>query len=171
MSNLDAYSKIDRFALSDGQKQAIWDFFGGSCWQISDFLGDLLNIADSGCISQKDFEELLYKKLVSSRSMFVEYATIIPKKRVLLKEMANVVLKKRAFTVDDIAALVDQGVWQAEALIHELNSLVRKNFLSYAPPRAEYALQGRSMELGLEAYDKMLDQRTLKIPGRKKGAF
>jgi predicted AAA+ superfamily ATPase len=38
LSNLDAYSKIDRFALSDGQKQAIWDFFGGSCWEISDDL-------------------------------------------------------------------------------------------------------------------------------------
>jgi len=45
LNNLNAYSKIDRFVLSDGQKQAIWDFFGGSCWEISDFLGDLLNVA------------------------------------------------------------------------------------------------------------------------------
>ena len=30
LSNLNAYSKIDRFVLSDGQKQAIWEFFGGS---------------------------------------------------------------------------------------------------------------------------------------------
>ena len=171
LGNLEKYSKIDEFILDDDQIEAIWDFFGGSCWEISNFLGNLLNIADSGRISQKNFEELLHKKLISFRSMFVEYATIIPKKRALLKEMADVVSKKQAFTVEDIAALVDQGVWQAEELIHELNSLVRKNFLSYAPPRAEYAIQGRSMELGLEAYDKMLDQRTSKIPGRKKGAF
>jgi hypothetical protein len=44
-------------------------------------------------------------------------------------------------------------------------------YVDKTPFGAEYALQGRSMELGLEAYDKMLDQRTLKIPGRKKGAF
>ena len=171
LGNLEKYSKIDEFILDDDQIEAIWDFFGGSCWEISNFLGNLLNIADSGRISQKNFEELLHKKLISFRSMFVEYATIIPKKRALLKKMADVVSKKQAFTVEDIAALVDQGVWQAEELIHELNSLVRKNFLSYAPPRAEYAIQGRSMELGLEAYDKMLDQKTSKIPGRKKGAF
>ncbi len=171
LGNLEKYSKIDEFILDDDQIEAIWDFFGGSCWEISNFLGNLLNIADSGRISQKNFEELFHKKLISFRSMFVEYATIIPKKRALLKEMADVVSKKQAFTVEDIAALVDQGVWQAEELIHELNSLVRKNFLSYAPPRAEYAIQGRSMELGLEAYDKMLDQKTSKIPGRKKGAF
>ena len=30
LSNLNAYSKIDRFVLSDGQKQAIWEFFGSS---------------------------------------------------------------------------------------------------------------------------------------------
>ena len=64
--------------------------------------------------------------------------------------------KKRAFAVEDLAALVEQGGWRAEELIDELNSLVRENFLSYAPPRAEYALQGRSMELGLDAYAKMI---------------
>jgi uncharacterized protein len=41
------------------------------------------------------------------------------------------------FVLDDSqrAALVEQGAWGAEALIDELNSLVRKNFLAYAPPR------------------------------------
>ena len=61
--------------------------------------------------------------------------------------------------VEDLAGLVEQGLWGAEALIDELNSLVRKNFLAYAPPRAEYALQGRSMELGLDAYVKMIGER------------
>ena len=62
----------------------------------------------------------------------------------------------QAFAVEDLAALVEQGVWRAEELIDELNSLGRKNFPAYAPPRAEYALQGRSMELGLDAYVKMI---------------
>jgi len=157
LSNLNAYSKIDRFVLSDGQKQAIWDFFGGSCWEISDFLGDLLNVSQQRSVPDTGFEELLSEKLIFFRSMFVEYATIIPKKRALLQEMGRVIgNKKRAFAVEDLAALVEQGGWRAEELIDELNSLVRKNFLSYAPPRAEYALQGRSMELGLDAYVKMI---------------
>ena len=158
LNNLNTFSKIDRFILNDQQKQAIWDFFGGSCWEISDFLGELLNVSDNGRIANQDFQELLQKKLILFRSMFVEYATIIPTKRALLQEMGHVVGNKRAFVVEDLASLVEQNVWQAEALIGELNNLVRKNFLSYAPPRAEYALQGRSMELGLEAYVKMIEQ-------------
>ncbi len=158
LNNLNTFSKIDRFILNDQQKQAIWDFFGGSCWEISDFLGELLNVSDNGRIADQDFQELLQKKLILFRSMFVEYATIIPTKRALLQEMGHVVGNKRAFVVEDLAALVEEKAWEAEALIGELNNLVRKNFLSYAPPRAEYALQGRSMELGLEAYVKMIEQ-------------
>ena len=47
LSDLKTYSEIDQFLLNDHQKQAIWDFFGGSCWEISDFLGELLNVLDS----------------------------------------------------------------------------------------------------------------------------
>ena len=156
LSNLDRHSKIDRFVLNGRQRQAIWDFFGGSCWEISNFLGNLLNFAKNGRILDDEFDRLLEKKLIFFRSMFVEYATIIPKKRALLREMGHVVGNKRDFAVEDLAALVEKGAWKAEELIVELNSLVRKNFLAYAPPRAEYALQGRSMELGLGAYVKMI---------------
>ena len=158
LNNLNTFSKIDRFILNNHQKQAIWDFFGGSCWEISDFLGELLNVSDNGRIADQDLQELLQKRLILFRSMFVEYATIIPTKRALLQEMGHVLGNKRSFVVEDLAGLVEQNVWQAEALIDELNNLVRKNFLSYAPPRAEYALQGRSMELGLEAYVQMIEQ-------------
>ena len=154
LSHLDMYSKIDQFVLNDRQREAIWNFFGGSCWEISNFLGNLLNIAKNGQVLDDEFDGLLKKKLIFFRSMFVEYATIIPKKRALLQEMGRVVGNKRAFAVEDLIALVEQSVWEAKELIDELNNLVRKNFLSYAPPRAEYALQGRSMELGLEAYVK-----------------
>ena len=80
------------------------------------------------------------------------------KKGHCFKRWGRVVGNKQAFAVEDLAALVEQGVWKAEELIDELNSLVRKNFLAYAPPRAEYALQGRSMELGLEAYVEMIGE-------------
>lgn len=168
LSNLDRYSKIDQFVLNDRQRQAIWDFFGGSCWEISNFLGNLLNIAKNGQILDDEFDGLLKKKSIFFRSMFVEYATIIPKKRALLQEMGRVVGNKQAFAVEDLAALVEQGVWKAEELIDELNNLVRKNFLAYAPPRAEYALQGRSMELGLEVYVKMIGEGRKSEDGRRK---
>ena len=158
LSNLNAYSKIERFVLSDGQKQAIWDFFGGSCWEISDFLGDLLNVSQQRSVPDTGFQELLNEKLIYFRSMFVEYATIEPEKEQLLLKIAELITGNpaRGFTFNELRLLVEDDIWSISALKDELNSLVRKNFLSYAPPRAEYALQGRSMELGLDAYVKMI---------------
>jgi uncharacterized protein len=167
LSNLDTYSKIDRFILSDDQKQAIWDFFGGSCWEISDFLGDLLNIVKNGRILDDEFNRLLEKKLIFFRSMFVEYATIEPEKEQLLFKIAGLIVDNPAkgFTFSELRSLVEDDIWSISALKAELNSLVRKNFLAYAPPRAEYALQGRSMELGLDAYAKMIS------PGGEKSGY
>ncbi len=167
LNNLNTFSKIDRFVLNDQQKQAIWDFFGGSCWEISDFLGELLNVSDNGRIADQDFQELLQKKLILFRSMFVEYATIEPEKEQLLLKIAALITHNTAkgFTFNDFRSLVEDDIWSISALKAELNSLVQKNFLSYAPPRAEYALQGRSMELGLEAYVKMIERNRLTIQG------
>ena len=101
---------------------------------------------------------MLQNKLVFFRSMFVEYATIEPEKEQLLLKIAALISINQAkgFTFNELRSLVEDNIWSISALRAELNSLVRKNFLSYAPPRAEYALQGRSMELGLLAYVKLI---------------
>ena len=158
LSDLKTYSKITDYVLNNRQRQAIWDFFGGSCWEISNFLGNLLNIAHKGQVLDDEFDEMLQNKLVFFRSMFVEYATIEPEKEQLLLKIAALISINRAkgFTINELRSLVEDNIWSISALRAELNSLVRKNFLSYAPPRAEYALQGRSMELGLLAYVKLI---------------
>ncbi|SLM27592.1 hypothetical protein MTBBW1_1040049 [Desulfamplus magnetovallimortis] len=161
LANLEKYSKIDEFVLTDFQKQVMWDFFGGSCWEISNFLGHLLMKVENARVSDKDFHDILEVKRIACRSMFAEYATIIPKKRALLKEIAKVLEHKRVFTPDDIVALVEQEIWQPDDMIDELNRLVQRNYLSYAPPRAEYALQGRSMEIGICAYVEMISSRQI----------
>ena len=158
LSDLKTYSKITDYVLNNRQRQAIWDFFGGSCWEISNFLGNLLNIAHKGQVLDDEFDEMLQNKLVFFRSMFVEYATIEPEKEQLLLKIAALISINQAkgFTFNELRSLVEDNIWSISALRAELNSLVRKNFLSYAPPRAEYALQGRSMELGLLAYVKLI---------------
>lgn len=95
-----------------------------------------------------------------SRSMFAEYATIIFKKQLLLRGIARAVKDGPAFVPEDLIGLVVRGVWSGEELLKELVELVRRNFLSYAPPRAEYVFQGRSMELGLEAYVREMERRS-----------
>ncbi len=158
LSDLKTYSKITDYVLNNRQRQAIWDFFGGSCWEISNFLGNLLNIAHKGQVLDDEFDEMLQNKLVFFRSMFVEYATIEPEKEQLLLKIAALISINQAkgFTFNELRSLVEDNIWSISALRAELNSLVQKNFLSYAPPRAEYALQGRSMELGLLAYVKLI---------------
>jgi len=161
LGDLALYSRIDQFVLNDGQKQAIWDFFGGSCWEISDFLGDLLNAAENNRIPENDFRELLQRKRQLFRSMFMEYATIEPEKEALLTKMNELIGGRpgRGFVFADFRSLVDDGIWTVKGLKDELTALVRSNFINYAPPRAEYALQGRSMEIGLAAYVKMLERK------------
>ena len=157
LNNLDTYSEIDQFDLNHEKQQKIWDFFGGSCWEISDFLEILLNAAKNKTIADDDFDSLLQEKLFNFQSMFMEYATIEPEKEQLLLKISNLIRDKpgKGFVFNELRSLIDTSIWTISTLRTELNSLVRKNFLSYAPPRAEYALQGRSMELGLEAYVKM----------------
>jgi hypothetical protein len=39
-----------------------------------------------------------------------------------------------------------------QSLLEEINNLVRNNYLYYNPTLAQYKMQGRSMEIGLERY-------------------
>ena len=48
--------------------------------------------------------------------------------------------------------LVDKGFYTEDGLREELNHLVRQNYLYYNPTLAEYKLQGKSMEIGLDRY-------------------
>lgn len=91
LGNLEVYSKIDQFVLSESQKKAVWDFFGGYCWEISDLLGDLLNVAGDSKISEEAFREMLQKRREYFRSMFMEYATIELEKEQLLIKMGELV--------------------------------------------------------------------------------
>lgn len=158
LGDLPGYSRIDRFTLTEEQKEGIWNFFGGSCWEISSVLGDLLPLAEDGMIPDDRFKKLLAERTVAARSMFMDYVTIDPQKERLWLRVATLAQHTpgTGFTVSDLRPLVQDGTWSLAELREELHTLVRNNFLSYAPPRAEYALQGRSMEHGLSAYIRTL---------------
>ena len=52
-----------------------------------------------------------------------------------------------------LGRLLEQGFYaDRKALLEELNHLVRNNYLYYNPTLAEYKLQGRSMEIGLNRF-------------------
>lgn len=155
LANLQTYSRIDSYVLTRQQQQAIWDFFGGSCWEISNFLGELLIKANNQKIDHEDFDELLETRRVAARSLFEEHATLDPPREAFWMTVADIIHDhpQKRFKLKDLAPLVADTTWSQADLKKELAELVRQNFLSYAPPQAEYALQGRSMEEGLLAFD------------------
>jgi len=158
LNDLAGQSKIKAFTLSDSQIEAIWDTLGGSCWEISAFLGDLLRVAEDGQIGAENLTELVEKKKITTRSMYEDYAGLDPRKIGLLRKLSQIILVKSLVKLRDLAGLVEDGLYTEADLRKELSELVRQNFLAYNPVTAEYTVQGRSMEHGLRMFVEMMDE-------------
>ncbi len=152
LKNLKKESHICDYVLSDAQQEKTWQSFGGSCWEISDFLGELLGFAENGAVNETDFERIVQKRLIAARSLYKEYAGLFKHKRALFQEIHTKADQKKSFEETDLSKLIEKKLYSEIELRTELNNLVRHNFLSYNPTTAEYAIQGRSMEIGLEMY-------------------
>ena len=160
LDNLARESNITKYRLTGQQIDRIWNTFGGSCWEISRVLGDLQMVAEEGSVPDAAFEKVLDRKLIQARSMFADWASLYQDKRRLLREISRAVREKGPFMEDDLAVLVDAGVYEVKALRDELGELVSQNFLAYNPVTAEFTVQGRSMEIGLARYMEMIEKRS-----------
>ncbi len=158
LDDLDESSKIKKFTLTDFQKEQIWNTLGGSCWEISAFLGDLLCVAHDGNIGEEDFADLIEKKKITTRSMFVDYAGLFKDKRQLFFTIHAVAANGR-FEEIDVESLITEGVYDEKGLRQELSELVRQNFLAYNPVTAIFSLQGKSMEHGLRMFVEKMQKR------------
>jgi len=157
LNNLEKESNIKDYSLSEKQKKSIWENFGGSVWEISAFLGDILAKAAKGKVSDKDFEEIINKKLIETRSLFVDYAMFSKKRKNLFLEINKIInnLKKSKFESKNLENFLEKEFYTEEELKGELKELIKQNFISYDPTTAEYKIQGSSMEIGLKMYAKM----------------
>ena len=158
LNDLAGQSKIRAFTLSDPQVEAIWDTLGGSCWEISAFLGDLLRVAEEGQIGADNFQELVEKKKITARSMYEDYAGLDLCKIGLLRKLSQIISVKSQIKLRDLAGIVEDGLYAEADLRKELSELVRQNFLAYNPVTAEYTVQGKSMEHGLRMFVEMMDE-------------
>ncbi len=164
LSDLKKYSKIDSFVLTEDQKNAVWDFFGGSCWEISNFLGKLLTRGNKGRIPQHEFDKLMQDYLMTQANGFEDRIGLDGRQQKLWKTIAAIIPTRPSFKLRDLGELVTGQVWTEAELRQELGDLVRYNFLSYAPPQAAYALQGTSMEHGLFRYLDLLEKENTDHP-------
>ena len=155
LNNLEKESAIKKFTLTPEQIDRTWENFGGSCWEISRFLGDILMRAENGRVANEAFEDEIHKTLIQMRSLYVDYA-FTRQRQVLLSAIRKAWLKGPRFTFGDVQVNLQEGIYEAVPLRDELNNLVRQNFLAYNPVMAEYTIQGRTMELGLTMYVEMM---------------
>lgn len=155
LGDLEKHTNITTFSLTEPQKEAIWQTFGGSCWEISAFLGDLLLEAEDGAITTERFNSVLRKKQIAARSLFEEYAGLNAQKTQLFKSINNIHSKNNRLKLTDLKELMQNEFFTENQLRAELGELVRQNFLAYNPVIAEYKLQGKCMEIGLNMFVKM----------------
>jgi AAA+ ATPase superfamily predicted ATPase len=153
LNNLAKESNIKEFTLSGSQIEYIWDHFGGSIWEISSLLGDFLKACRDGKVDDREMEKIIEGYIVQAKSYFKEYAGLDDSRAALLREINTHIQNKGIFEELDLRPLLENKHYRnRQALQEELNNLVRNNYLYYNPTRAEYKLQGKSMEIGLARY-------------------
>ena len=156
LSDLQSTSNIFDYSLSERQIASIWDALGGSMWEISALLGDLLLLAENGSVADDKLEALIAKKTTAAWALFEDYAGYDQRARALFIALDSAksaaAAGRIAKSASSLVALVDNGLYSPEELEAAMGELVRHNFISFDPTTASYSVQGRCLELGLQRY-------------------
>jgi len=159
LNNLEKESKIKDYSLSQAQIEYVWEHFGGSIWEISNLLGKFLSVCRDGKVPDEEVQKITAKYMVQARSYFEEYAALDTSRTELLREVLDSIRSVGCAKEAYMERMLRENFFQdKDALQKELHYLVRQNFLYYNPTLAEYKLQGRSMEIGLEMYLREVDK-------------
>ena len=157
LNNLKKESAITKYTLTSGQVDRIWEIFGGSCWEISRFLGDILMRAAEGKVPDSVFEEEQKKVLIQMRSLFEDYS-YTPKRKAIFHAVHAAMQTDSRFSRSQVFAKLAEPICDEKELYEDLGELVRQNFLAYNPVTATYMVQGRTMEIGLAMYVEMIKE-------------
>jgi len=133
--DLQKYSKIKDYTLTEEDAGKIWDSLGGSMWEIQDLLNDLFNTPIDEALS------LYIKKL---RGMIAYYIGADDKKEKILRLFLD---KDNANIKDFIHAGIKK-----EEVETVLRDMVRNNILYFDPTEAVYYPQGKSYHQAIRLY-------------------
>lgn len=129
--NLEKYSKIKTYKLTNNDAEKIWDTVGGSMWEIQDILSRLFS---------KKLEEITSLYIKKIRNLIVDYV-VKPEKSEIEKLLRH---------------FIDQDELSKEEINPEeeklLRDLVKQNILYYDPTEAKYYPQGKSFQNGIRLY-------------------
>jgi len=137
--NLEKYSKIKDFTLTEGDVEKIWEVLGGSMWEIQDLLSQLFENSLDESLS-------LYKKKIQG---FIAYYTGFNSDK---KEIFKLMSKRGKVTYRELEKLGIDG----STLEAVLQDMVRNNILYFDPAEATYYPQGPSYHWGIKLFCKTL---------------
>jgi AAA+ ATPase superfamily predicted ATPase len=146
--DLEKYSKIKEYTLTEKDAEKIWDTVGGSMWEIHDILNNLFD---------KPIEKVLtlHKKKMKG---IIDYYVMFDKKR---RDVLRIVREKKILRHAD-TDLENLGIEPRE-LKELLKDMVRNNILYFDPLEAVYYPQARSYQWGMRLYFDSLAGRKKRI--------
>jgi AAA+ ATPase superfamily predicted ATPase len=133
--NLEKYSKIKDYTLTEEDAEKIWDVVGGSMWEIQDILTELFDVPLDEVLN-------LYKKKM--RGIIAHYIGADDSRE---RAFALFREKDRAEIKDFVKAGVSKD--QVDELLRDA---VKNNVLYFDPTEAVYYPQGKSYEWGIKLY-------------------
>ncbi|HPJ15960.1 MAG TPA: ATP-binding protein [Spirochaetota bacterium] len=138
LSNLEKYSKIKDYILTEKEIQKVWDTLGGSCWEIQSLLSDFFD---------DEVEKVCEEYKIKMKNLIADYIKLSSlKNKILNKFVLKIFNKYVDFSDTDLP----------ENKIEELLSdMVHNNILYYNPTTAEFYPQGKSLEWGIKLYFKI----------------
>jgi hypothetical protein len=129
--NLEKYSKIKDYSLTEEDAEKIWDIVGGSMWEIQDILSNLFRLPLDEAIAS--FKEKM-------RSLIVDY--VVKPEREKIEKLLRLFLHSDELLKEKVTA-------NDEILLRDM---VRQNILYFDPTKAKYYPQGKSYHHGIRLY-------------------
>jgi AAA+ ATPase superfamily predicted ATPase len=131
--NLEKYSKITDYTLTEADAEKIWETVGGSMWEIQDILSNLF---------RDPLENIIASYLEKMRSLIVDY--VVKPEREEIEKLLRLFLDSDELSKEKITS-IDEIL---------LRDMVRQNLLYFDPTKATYYPQGKSYHHGIKSYFK-----------------
>jgi len=152
LNHLKYESAITSFKLTGPQIDLIWKYFGGSIWEISDLLGDLIPCSNNNKVSDEHLNNFIHMKIEENCARFKHYSGFNENRQILLKKIYHCCAKENSFDPQDMKPLIKKKIYDENALSHELNRLVQLNYLAFDPTKSTWQLQGNTIFYGLQQF-------------------
>ncbi|KPA10700.1 ATP-binding protein [Candidatus Magnetomorum sp. HK-1] len=152
LSNLKQESSITDYKFSNSQIETIWKYLGGSMWEISKILSELIPYAKNSRIGDAQLKNEINSLIKINSGRFNVYANLYDNKFEMFKRIYILQKKVDEFQSRDLKPLVSNGFFEIDDLLKELSNLVRLNFLTFNPTSSFYKLQSNSMFYGLKDF-------------------